>query len=64
MNLEIRKLEETIVSVINSSQIPTEAKRLVVADVLRKLEVQADKEVMLEIQIAKQNEEKECEQHE
>lgn len=64
MNLEIRKLEETIVSVINSSQIPTEAKRLVVADVLRKLEVQADKEVMLEVQMAKQNEEKECEQHE
>lgn len=64
MNLEIRKLEETIVSIVNSSQIPTEAKRLVVADVLRKLEVQADKEVMLEVQMAKQNEEKECEQHE
>ena len=64
MNLEIRKLEETIVSVVNSSQIPTEVKRLVVADVLHKLEVQADKEVMLEVQMAKQNEEKECEQHE
>ena len=64
MNLEIRKLEETIVSIVNSSQIPTEAKRLVVAEVLRKLEVQADKEVMLEVQMAKQNEEKECEQHE
>ena len=64
MNLEIRKLEETIVSIVNSSQIPTEAKRLVVAEVLRKLEVQADKEVMLEIQMAKQNEEKECEQYE
>lgn len=64
MNLEIRKLEEAIVTAVNSSQIPTEAKRLVVADVLRKLETQADKEIMLEIQLAKQNEEKECEAHE
>ena len=64
MNVEIRKLEETIVHAVNASQIPTEAKRLVVADVLRKLEVQAEKDILLEMQVAKQNEEKECETHE
>ena len=47
MNVEIRKLEETIIHAVNASQVPTEAKRLVVADVLRKLEVQAEKDILV-----------------
>lgn len=57
MNLEIRKLEETIIHAVNTSQIPTEAKRLVVADVLRKLEVQAEKDILVEIQMAEKKKE-------
>lgn len=58
MNVEIRSLEQTIVKVLNASRLPTEVKRLVVADVLRKLEVQAESDILAEMQ------KKEGEQHE
>lgn len=57
MNVELRKLQENMVHIINSAQLPTEAKRLVVFELLHKLEVQAEKDIMFELQeIAKEKE--------
>lgn len=39
-----------MVELINSFQLPTEAKRLVVFEILNKLEIQANKEIVLELQ--------------
>lgn len=50
MNAELRRLGENMVNLINSAQLPTEAKRLVVCEVLHKLEVQAEKDIVLELQ--------------
>lgn len=50
MNAELRKLQENMVELINSFQLPTEAKRLVVFEILNKLEIQANKEIVLELQ--------------
>lgn len=50
MNVELRRLQENMVNLINSAQLPTEAKRLVVCEVLHKLEVQAEKDIVLELQ--------------
>ena len=61
MNVELRKLQENMVHVINSAQLPTEAKRLVVFELLHKLEVQAEKEIMLELQEITKEKEKESE---
>ena len=58
MNAELRRLQENMVELLNAFNLPTEAKRLVVCDILHKLEVQAHKEIMMEIQ-AQQEETKE-----
>ena len=50
MNLAVRELQENMIEVINSAQLPTEVKRLVVCDILYKLEMQANKEIAYEIQ--------------
>lgn len=50
MNLALRAFQENMVNLINSAQLPTEAKRLVVSEVLHKLEVQAEKEIVFELQ--------------
>ena len=50
MNAELRKMQENMVELINSFQLPTEAKRLVVFEILNKLEIQANKEIVLELQ--------------
>ena len=50
MNAELRRLQENMVELINSFKLPTEAKRLVVCDILHKLEVQANKEIYCELQ--------------
>ena len=54
MNAELRRLQENMVELLNSFQLPTEAKRLVVCDIMYKLEVQANKEIMYEIQETKE----------
>lgn len=41
MDLEIRLFEENLVSTINESQLPIEIKRLVVANILTKIESEA-----------------------
>lgn len=50
MNVEIRRLEENLVNDINASRVPTEVKRLVVMEVLMKLEAQVEKEIAFELQ--------------
>lgn len=60
MNVALRKFQENMVNLINSTPLPTEAKRLVVHEVLTKLEVQAEKDIIAELQ-ASQKEEKESE---
>ena len=52
MNKALRQLQENMVDLINSAKLPTEAKRLVVCEVLHKLEVQANMEIAYEIQEA------------
>jgi hypothetical protein len=59
MNTALRNFQINMVNLINSAQLPTEAKRLVVSEILHKLEVQVEKEIMLE---AQQTEEKESEE--
>lgn len=54
MNAELRRMQENLVELINSFNLPTEAKRLVVCDILYKLEVQANKEIMYEMQETKE----------
>jgi hypothetical protein len=49
MNLKIRKLEEDLISVLNNSDIPIEAKRLVVQNILNAIENKADKIIMQEL---------------
>ena len=48
MNLEIRKLEDNLISVLNGSNIPIEAKRYVVLNVLHLVEKEADKAILAE----------------
>lgn len=59
MNTALRNFQINMVNLINSAQLPTEAKRLVVSEILHKLEVQVEKEIILE---AQQREEKESEE--
>lgn len=61
MNLALRRFEENMVNLINSTPLPTEAKRLVVHEVLTKLEVQAEKEIIAELQAQKEEKESESE---
>ncbi len=62
MNVALRKFQENMVNLINSTPLPTEAKRLVVHEILTKLEVQAEKEIIAELQA--QKEEKESDSNE
>ncbi len=60
MNIALRQFQESMVNLVNSAKLPTEAKRLVVCEVLHKLEVQADIEITRELQErSKQTEAKE-----
>ena len=59
MNAEIRLLQENIVNCVNSARMPTEVKRLVVLEVLMKLEEQANKEIALELQNKREEQESE-----
>lgn len=49
MNKQIRQLEDDLISVLNGSTIPIEAKRFVVLDVLHLIEKEADKTILAEI---------------
>lgn len=64
MNTALRNFQNNMYNLINSAPLPTEAKRLVVCDILYKLEAQADIDIALEAQQkleAQQAKEKELE---
>ena len=48
MNSKIRKLEDDLIAVLNSSDIPIEAKRLVVGNIYHATEKAADKAITTE----------------
>lgn len=48
-NLEIRKLEDEIIRLLNVTDVPIEAKRLIIKDVLNIVEKEADKVIMVEL---------------
>lgn len=50
MNVAIREFEEKMVNLINSTQLPTEVKRLSVCEILHKIEIQAEREIAFELQ--------------
>ena len=56
MNTKIRELEDNIVAVINTSDAPIEAKRLIVANIYNSLEREADKVIRFEVQTVKKEE--------
>ena len=49
MNLSIRQLEDSLIAILNQSDVPMEAKRLVLADVLHIVTKEADKEIQQEL---------------
>lgn len=61
MNVTLRRFEENMVNLINSTPLPTEAKRLAVHEILTKLEVQAEKDILMELQAEKAEKESESE---
>lgn len=49
MNFKIRLFEDSILNMINESDLPMEIKRLVIADIFNLVVKQADKEVKEEL---------------
>ena len=56
MNLIIRQLEDSILNMINDSDLPIEIKRLVIADIFNLVIRQSDREVAAEKLSAKAEE--------
>lgn len=56
MNLEFRRLQENLVNQINAAQLPIEGKRLVVLEILHKIEMEAERIIIQEIEEQKQQE--------
>lgn len=50
MNVTMRQFQENMVNLVNSAPLPIEAKRLVVCEVLHKIEEQANIQIACEIQ--------------
>lgn len=53
LNLEIRKLRNELVTMINERQLPIEIKSLIINDIARDVAAQADKTIVYE-QLAQQ----------
>ena len=49
INTKIRKLEDEIIETLNKSDVPIEAKRLIISDVLHIVTKEADKGITLEL---------------
>lgn len=58
INYKIRDLEDNLISIFNTSDVPIEAKRLVAQNVLNLITKEADKTILEEIKEKKQQEEK------
>lgn len=54
-NTNIRKLEDEIIEILNQSDVPMEAKRLVISDVLHIVTKEADKEITNELKMKGEN---------
>lgn len=50
MNKEIRQLQDDLISLLNSSNLPVEVKRIVLANTLTLVEKEADRAILSEIQ--------------
>lgn len=57
MNYKIRNLEDNVISLMNASDVPIEAKRLIIQNVLNLITKQADKVIVEEIKEMKKEEE-------
>lgn len=55
MNYKIRKLEDEIIEVLNASDAPMEAKRLVVQNVLSLIKEKADAAIIEELKEVKED---------
>ena len=51
MNAKIRQFEDSILNLINESDLPMEVKRLVITDIYNLVLKQADKEVLAELNV-------------
>ena len=56
MNTKIRDLEDRIVALLNDSDVPIEAKKLIVADVYHIVSREADKVIMFEVKALQKEE--------
>lgn len=62
MNTKIRLLSQTIIKTINESDVPLEAKRLIVVEILQQLNEESNKAINSEIAQMKQQENQEKEE--
>ena len=49
MNLQMRQLEDDMIALLNASEAPIEAKRLIVRNVLTLIEKEADRTIIAEM---------------
>lgn len=57
MNYKMRDLEDRVISLLNGSDVPIEAKRLIIQNVLNLITKQADKVILEEMKEMKKEEE-------
>lgn len=58
MNTKMRALEDDIISLLNGSEVPIEAKRLILTDILNLVTKKADEIISQEIKAQKGEQEK------
>ena len=58
MNTKMRALEDDIISLLNGSDVPIEAKRLILTDILNLVTKKADETISQEIKAQKGEQEK------
>lgn len=58
MNTKMRALEDEIISLLNGSEVPIEAKRLILTDILNLVTKKADEIISQEIKAQREEKEK------
>lgn len=58
MNTKMRALEDDIISLLNGSEVPIEAKRLILTDILNLVTKKADEIISQEIKAEREEKEK------
>ena len=51
-NIKIRRLEDTLVEILDESDVDIEVKRLILADLLHLVETQANKRILNELELS------------